>query len=132
MGLLVGKTSSGDLNLALHNPLKELESLAPSHDHSTAILIETPTGSLNLWLLHMTIKTAVFIETLTAMVFSTQDHAAATIAHDSAAVFAWKGETLDEYWWCSERDLDWGPGGGPDLIIDDGGDATLLGVEEMG
>ncbi|CAM6122409.1 unnamed protein product [Calypogeia fissa] len=89
------------------------------------------TGSL-----HMTIQTAVLIETLTALgaevrwcscnIFSTQDHAAAAIARDSAAVFAWKGETLAEYWWCTERALDWGPGGGPDLIVDDGGDATLL------
>ncbi|CAI0437679.1 unnamed protein product [Linum tenue] len=88
------------------------------------------TGSL-----HMTIQTAVLIETLTALgaevrwcscnIFSTQDHAAAAIARDSAAVFAWKGETLQEYWWCTERALDWGPGGGPDLIVDDGGDATL-------
>ncbi|XP_057431220.1 adenosylhomocysteinase [Lotus japonicus] len=89
------------------------------------------TGSL-----HMTIQTAVLIETLTALgaevrwcscnIFSTQDHAAAAIARDSAAVFAWKGETLQEYWWCTERALDWGPSGGPDLIVDDGGDATLL------
>lgn len=89
------------------------------------------TGSL-----HMTIQTAVLIETLTALgaevrwcscnIFSTQDHAAAAIARDSASVFAWKGENLQEYWWCTERALDWGPGGGPDLIVDDGGDATLL------
>lgn len=86
--------------------------------------------------LHMTIQTAVLIETLTALgaevrwcscnIFSTQDHAAAAIARDSAAVFAWKGETLQEYWWCTERCLEWGDGGGPDLIVDDGGDATLL------
>nr|AAL09400.1 cytokinin binding protein [Petunia x hybrida] len=86
------------------------------------------TGSL-----HMTIQTAVLIETLTALgaevrwcscnIFSTQDHAAAAIARDSRAVFAPKGETLQEYWWCTERALDWGPGGGPDLIVDDGGDA---------
>eukprot|EP00850_Spirogloea_muscicola_P008887 SM000048S16599 [mRNA] locus=s48:632551:635647:- [translate_table: standard] len=89
------------------------------------------TGSL-----HMTIQTAVLIETLTALgakvrwcscnIFSTQDHAAAVIARDSASVFAWKGETLWEYWWCTERALDWGKGSGPDLIVDDGGDATLL------
>ncbi|KAL5997192.1 Adenosylhomocysteinase 2 [Asimina triloba] len=86
--------------------------------------------------LHMTIQTAVLIETLTALgaevrwcscnIFSTQDHAASAIARDSAAVFAWKGETLQEYWWCTERALDWGPSGGPDLIVDDGGDMTLL------
>ncbi|GFS39859.1 S-adenosyl-L-homocysteine hydrolase [Actinidia rufa] len=89
------------------------------------------TGSL-----HMTIHTAVLIETLSALgasirwcscnIFSTQDHAAAAVARDAAAVFAWKGETLHEYWWCAERALDWGPGGGPDLIVDDGGDITLL------
>ncbi|KAL3727104.1 hypothetical protein ACJRO7_031928 [Eucalyptus globulus] len=89
------------------------------------------TGSL-----HMTSQTAVLIETLTALgaevrwcscnIFSTQDHAAAAIARDSAAVFAWKGETLQGYWWCIERALDWGSGGGPDLIISDGGDAILL------
>jgi len=87
--------------------------------------------------LHMTIQTAVLIETLTALgakvrwcscnIFSTQDHAAAAVARDSAAVFAWKGETLEEYWWCTERMLDWkADGGGPDIIVDDGGDATLL------
>jgi len=88
--------------------------------------------------LHMTIQTAVLIETLTAMgaevrwcscnIFSTQDHAAAAIARDSAACFAWKGETLEEYWWCTERCLDWSAAGedGCDQIVDDGGDATLL------
>jgi len=85
--------------------------------------------------LHMTIQTAVLIETLVDLgaevrwcscnIFSTQDHAAAAVARDSAAVFAWKGETLEEYWWCTERCLDWN-GEGPDLIVDDGGDATLL------
>ncbi|KAK3417428.1 adenosylhomocysteinase 1 isoform X1 [Eucalyptus grandis] len=85
---------------------------------------------------HMTIQTAVLIETLTALgaearwcscnTFSTQDHAAAVIARDSAAVFAPKGETPQEYWWCIERALEWGPGGGPDLIVGDGGDAILL------
>ncbi len=89
------------------------------------------TGSL-----HMTIQTAMLIETLTALgadvrwascnIFSTQDHAAAAIAaRGSAAVFAWKGETLAEYWWCTEQALVWPDGGGPDLIVDDGGDATL-------
>ncbi|GLC37104.1 hypothetical protein PLESTB_001391300 [Pleodorina starrii] len=89
------------------------------------------TGSL-----HMTIQTAVLIETLTALgaevrwcscnIFSTQDHAAAAIARDSAAVFAWKGETLEEYWWCTEQALTWEGCDGPDLLVDDGGDATLL------
>ena len=89
------------------------------------------TGSL-----HMTIQTAVLIETLTALgaevrwascnIFSTQDHAAAAIAARGIPVFAWKGETLDEYWWCTKAALTWPDGGGPDLIVDDGGDATLF------
>jgi len=87
--------------------------------------------------LHMTIQTAMLIETLKALgadirwascnIFSTQDHAAAAIAKNgSAAVFAWKGESLEEYWWCTEQALIWPDGSGPDLIVDDGGDATLL------
>jgi len=90
------------------------------------------TGSL-----HMTIQTAMLIETLTELgadvrwascnIFSTQDHAAAAIAaKGTAAVFAWKGESLEEYWWCTEQALLWPDGSGPDLIVDDGGDATLL------
>src|SRR5947209_2782742 len=98
------------------------------------------TGSL-----HMTIQTAVLIETLTALgaqvrwcscnIFSTQDHAAAAVAigpegtadkPNGVPVYAWKGETLDEYWWCTEQVLRWPDGGGPNLILDDGGDATLL------
>jgi adenosylhomocysteinase len=97
------------------------------------------TGSL-----HMTIQTAVLIETLVALgaevrwascnIFSTQDHAAAAIAvgpdgtpeaPSGVPVFAWKGETLEEYWWCTERALNWGDGG-PNMILDDGGDATML------
>ncbi len=87
--------------------------------------------------LHMTIQTAMLIETLKELgadvrwascnIFSTQDHAAAAIAKaGSAAVFAWKGESLDEYWWCTEQALTWPDGSGPDLIVDDGGDATLF------
>ncbi|MEN6375069.1 MAG: adenosylhomocysteinase, partial [Smithella sp.] len=87
--------------------------------------------------LHMTIQTAMLIETLKELgadirwascnIFSTQDHAAAAIAKSgSAAVFAWKGETLEEYWWCTEQALTWPDGSGPDLIVDDGGDATLF------
>ncbi len=85
--------------------------------------------------LHMTVQTAVLIETLVALgaevrwascnIFSTQDHAAAAIAKSGVPVFAWKGETLDEYWWCTSRALDF-DGRGPDLIVDDGGDATLM------
>ncbi len=89
------------------------------------------TGSL-----HMTIQTAVLIETLKALgadvrwascnIFSTQDHAAAAIAAAGVPVFAWKGETLEEYWECTYRALTWPDGSGPDQIVDDGGDATLL------
>jgi adenosylhomocysteinase len=98
------------------------------------------TGSL-----HMTVQTAVLIETLVDLgaevrwcscnIFSTQDHAAAAVAVGpkgtpekpaGVPVFAWKGETLDEYWWCTWQALDWGNGQGPNMILDDGGDATLL------
>ena len=93
------------------------------------------TGSL-----HMTIQTAVLIETMVALgakvrwascnIFSTQDHAAAAIAAAGVPVFAWKGETLEEYWWCTNQALSFpdGKGGvlGPQLVIDDGGDVTLL------
>jgi adenosylhomocysteinase len=98
------------------------------------------TGSL-----HMTIQTAVLIETLTALgaevrwascnIFSTQDHAAAAVvvgpngtpdAPSGVPVYAWKGESLEEYWWCTEQVLDWPDGAGPNMILDDGGDATLL------
>jgi adenosylhomocysteinase len=86
--------------------------------------------------LHMTIQTAVLIETLVALgaevrwascnIFSTQDHAAAAIAAVGVPVFAWKGETLEEYWWCTKQALSFPDGLGPQLIVDDGGDATLL------
>ena len=95
--------------------------------------------------LHMTVQTAVLIETLTALgadvrwvscnIFSTQDHAAAAVVvgpngtpdnPQGVPVFAWKGETLEEYWWCTDQMLTWPDGGGPDSIVDDGGDTTLL------
>lgn len=90
------------------------------------------TGSL-----HMTIQTAMLIETLHQLgadirwascnIFSTQNHAAAAIAEaGTASVFAWKGETLEQYWWCTEQALTWPDGSGPDMIVDDGGDATLF------
>src|SRR5215207_4810354 len=97
------------------------------------------TGSL-----HMTVQTAVLIETLTVLgaqarwascnIFSTQDHAAAAVVvgdgtveePNGVPVYAWKGETLEEYWWCTDRALRWPDGGGPNMILDDGGDATLL------
>jgi len=86
--------------------------------------------------LHMTIQTAVLIETLIALgaevrwvscnIFSTQDHAAAAIADQNIPVYAWKGETIEEYWWCTEQALKWPDGQFPNMILDDGGDATLL------
>ncbi len=86
--------------------------------------------------LHMTVQTAVLIETLVALgadvrwcscnIFSTQDHAAAAIAAAGVPVFAWKGETLEEYWWCTDKALRFPSGKGPELIVDDGGDATLM------
>ncbi|WP_372648208.1 adenosylhomocysteinase [Draconibacterium sp.] len=86
--------------------------------------------------LHMTVQTAVLIETLVALgadvrwascnIFSTQDHAAAAIAKAGVPVFAWKGETLEEYWWCTREAMSFPDGKGPQLIVDDGGDATLL------
>src|SRR5580658_421519 len=89
------------------------------------------TGSL-----HMTIQTAVLIETLVSLgadvrwascnIFSTQDHAAAAIAATGVPVFAWKGESLEEYWWCTYQALNHKGGTGPQLVVDDGGDVTLL------
>ncbi len=86
--------------------------------------------------IHMTVQTAVLVETLRALgaevrwascnIFSTQDHAAAALAAIGVPVFAWKGETIEEYWWCTEQIMRWPDGQGPNLILDDGGDATLL------
>ena len=103
------------------------------------------TGARITGSLHMTVQTAVLIETLTDLgaevrwascnLFSTPDHAAAAIAvgpHGTVEspagvpVYAWKGESLEEYWWCTEQVLRWPDGGGPNMILDDGGDATLL------
>src|ERR1700723_1202403 len=103
------------------------------------------TGARITGSLHMAVQTAVLIETLAALgaqvrwascnIFSTQDHAAAAVAvgpdgtvddPKGIPVFAWKGETLEEYWWCTEQALLWPDEGGPNLILDDGGDATLL------
>src|SRR3954451_9622278 len=84
--------------------------------------------------LHMTVQTAVLIETLVELgaevrwascnIFSTQDHAAAAMAAAGIPVFAWKGETLEEYWWCTEQMVQWPDGGGPNMILEDGGDVT--------
>ncbi len=89
--------------------------------------------------IHMTIQTAVLVETLIELgakvrwsscnIFSTQDHAAAALAAEGIPVFAWKGETEEEYWWCIEQTLDFGDGTGPDLLLDDGGDLTKVVLE---
>jgi len=113
---------------------KEMPGLIAIRDkHAT----EKPLAGVNIMgSLHMTVQTAVLIETLVALganvrwascnIFSTQDEAAAAIAETGIPVFAWKGESLEEYWWCTERALDFGNGKGPQMIVDDGGDATMM------
>src|SRR6476659_3060802 len=119
-----------EIELAEHE-MPGLMALRAEHTDDQPLKGARITGSL-----HMTVQTAVLIETLTALgaqvrwcscnIFSTQDHAAAAIAESGVPVYAWKGETLEEYWWCTEQVLRWPDGGGPNLILDDGGDATLL------
>src|SRR3954465_13423284 len=108
-----------------------LMSIRKKHAASKPLNGVRVTGSL-----HMTIQTAVLIETLVDLgadvrwascnIFSTQDHAAAAIAAAGVPVFAWKGETLEEYWWCTYQALSHPNGLGPQLVVDDGGDVTLL------
>jgi adenosylhomocysteinase len=128
-----------EIQLAEHE-MPGLMALRAEYDDARPLAGARVTGSL-----HMTIQTAVLIETLVALgaqvrwascnIFSTQDHAAAAVAvgptgtpdHlQGVPVFAWKGESLEEYWWCTEQALAWPDGGGPNMILDDGGDATLL------
>jgi adenosylhomocysteinase len=119
-----------EIELAEHE-MPGLMAMRERHGTSKPLTGARITGSL-----HMTVQTAVLIETLVALgatvrwascnIFSTQDHAAAAIALAGIPVFAWKGETLDEYWWCTEQALRWPDGGGPNMILDDGGDATLV------
>ena len=108
-----------------------LIALREKYGHQKPLQGARITGSL-----HMTIQTAVLIETLVHLgaqvrwascnIFSTQDHAASAIAQAGIPVFAWKGENLEEYWWCTQRALDFGNSKGPTLIVDDGGDATMM------
>ncbi len=119
-----------ELNLA-EIEMPGLIALREKYGEEKPLLGAKITGSL-----HMTIQTGVLIETLIDLgasirwascnIFSTQDHAAAAIAAEGIPVFAWKGESLEEYWWCTLQALTWQDGNGPDLIVDDGGDATLL------
>jgi adenosylhomocysteinase len=111
--------------------MRGLMALRARHERERPLAGARITGSL-----HMTVETAVLIETLVALgadvrwcscnVLSTNDAAAAAVAAKGVPVFAWKGETLDEYWWCLDRAFTFPDGGGPDLIVDDGGDATWL------
>ncbi len=118
-----------EITLAEHE-MPGLMAMREEHEAGRPLAGARITGSL-----HMTIQTAVLIETLVKLgaeirwcscnIFSTQDHAAAAIAKAGVPVFAWKGESLEDYWWCANQALSF-PEGGPNLIIDDGGDATLL------
>jgi adenosylhomocysteinase len=119
-----------ELNIAEYE-MPGLMSIRRKYSASKPLAGVRITGSL-----HMTIQTAVLIETLTSLgadvrwascnIFSTQDHAAAAIAASGVPVFAWKGESLEEYWWCTYQALEHKGGKGPELVVDDGGDVTLL------
>ncbi len=128
----IGLAKAGRKSISVSE--KEMPGLMASREKYGA---EQPLKGLKLsGSLHMTIETAILIETLNALgadirwascnIFSTQDHAAAAIADFGVPVFAWKGESLEEYWWCTMQALTFPDGSGPDLIVDDGGDATLL------
>ena len=128
----IGLAEAGRKSISVSE--KEMPGLMASREKYGA---EQPLKGLKLsGSLHMTIETAILIETLNALgadirwascnIFSTQDHAAAAIADSGVPVFAWKGESLEEYWWCTMQALTFPDGSGPDLIVDDGGDATLL------
>ena len=128
----IGLAEAGRKSISVSE--KEMPGLMASREKYGA---EQPLKGLKLsGSLHMTIETAILIETLNDLgadirwascnIFSTQDHAAAAIADSGVPVFAWKGESLEEYWWCTLQALTFPDGSGPDLIVDDGGDATLL------
>ncbi len=137
--LSLAEFGRNEIRLAEHE-MPGLMAMRAQYGESKPLRGARITGSL-----HMTVQTAVLIETLTALgaevrwascnIFSTQDHAAAAIAvgpdgtpddPKGVPVYAWKGETLEEYWWCTEKVLRWPDGAGPNMILDDGGDATLL------
>jgi len=137
--LSLAEFGRNEIRLAEHE-MPGLMALRAQYGGSKPLTHARITGSL-----HMTVQTAVLIETLVALgaavrwascnIFSTQDHAAAAVAVGpdgtpddprGVAVFAWKGETLEEYWWCTDQALTWPDGNGPNMLLDDGGDATLL------
>jgi adenosylhomocysteinase len=137
--LALAEFGRNEIRLAEHE-MPGLMAMRAQYGESKPLTGARITGSL-----HMTVQTAVLIETLTELgaqvrwascnIFSTQDHAAAAVvvgpngtvdAPAGVPVYAWKGETLEEYWWCTEQILMWPDGGGPNMILDDGGDATLL------
>ncbi|MCW2967193.1 MAG: adenosylhomocysteinase [Solirubrobacteraceae bacterium] len=137
--LSLAEYGRNEIRLAEH----EMPGLMKTRDEFAAA--QPLKGARIMGSLHMTIQTAVLIETLTALgaevrwvscnIFSTQDHAAAAVAvgpngtpedPQGVPVFAWKGETLEEYWWCTEQALRWPGHDGPNMILDDGGDATML------
>jgi adenosylhomocysteinase len=137
--LALAEFGRNEIRLAEHE-MPGLMAMRAQHGESKPLAGARITGSL-----HMTVQTAVLIETLVALgaevrwascnIFSTQDHAAAAVAVGpdgtpedprGVPVYAWKGETLEEYWWCTEQVLRWPDGAGPNMILDDGGDATLL------
>jgi adenosylhomocysteinase len=137
--LSLAEFGRNEIRLAQHE-MPGLMSLREEYGHSKPLSNARITGSL-----HMTVQTAVLIETLVELgaqvrwascnIFSTQDHAAAAVAVGpdgtpddprGIAVFAWKGETLEEYWWCTEQALTWPDAAGPNMLLDDGADATLL------
>ena len=128
--MLLAKWGHKEIELA-ENEMPGLMSLKEKYGAEKPLKGARITGSL-----HMTIQTAVLIKVLKSLgaevrwascnIFSTQDHAAAAIADLGIPVFAWKGETLEEYWWCTLQALNFPDGKGPNLIVDDGGDATLM------
>jgi adenosylhomocysteinase len=137
--LSLAEFGRNEIRLAEHE-MPGLMAVREEYAHSQPLRGARITGSL-----HMTVQTAVLIESLAAIgaqvrwascnIFSTQDHAAAAVAvgpdgtpqdPKGIPVFAWKGETLEEYWWCTEQALTWPAGAGPNMILDDGGDATML------
>jgi adenosylhomocysteinase len=137
--LSLAEFGRNEIRLAEHE-MPGLMAVREEYAHSQPLRGARITGSL-----HMTVQTAVLIESLVAIgaqvrwascnIFSTQDHAAAAVAvgpdgtpedPKGIPVFAWKGETLEEYWWCTEQALSWPAGAGPNMILDDGGDATML------